>query len=65
MIGHGSLVAAEPYLRDSLGIGVAPWSTDRAESIALGIVALGGLLAGVVPAVLAYRREPVSDLTLV
>lgn len=65
MIGHGSLAAAEPYLRDSLGIGVAPWSTDRAESIALGIVALGGLLAGVVPAVLAYRREPVSDLTLV
>jgi putative ABC transport system permease protein len=62
LIGHGALAAAGPHLRDTLGIGVSPWSTDRIEIIALGIVALGGLLAGLVPAVLAYRREPVSDL---
>ena len=62
LIGHGALAAAGPHLRDTLGIGVSPWSTDRVEIIALGIVALGGLLAGLVPAVLAYRREPVSDL---
>jgi putative ABC transport system permease protein len=63
MIGHGALAAAGPYLRDTLGIGGSPWSMDRVEAIALGVVALGGLLAGLLPAVLAYRREPVSDLT--
>ena len=63
MLGHGALAAAGPYLRDTLGVGVSPWSIDRIESIALGVVALGGLLAGLLPAVLAYRREPVSDLT--
>jgi len=62
LIGHGALAAAEPYLRDTLGVGVSPWSMDRIEAVALGVVALGGLLAGLVPAVLAYRREPVSDL---
>jgi len=63
VVGHGALAAAEPYLRDTLGVGVTPWSMDRIEAIALGAVALGGLLAGLLPAVLAYRREPVSDLT--
>ena len=65
LAGHGALAAAGPYLRDTLGVGVSPWSMDRLEGIALGVVALGGLLAGVVPAALAYRREPASDLASV
>ena len=65
LIGHGALAMAGPYLRDSLGVGVSPWSMDRLEAMALGVVALGGLLAGLLPAVLAYRREPVSDLSAV
>jgi putative ABC transport system permease protein len=62
LIGHGGLAAAGPHLRDTLGIGVSPWATDRIELIAFSVVALGGLTAGLLPAVLAYRREPVSDL---
>jgi len=62
-LGHGGLALADPYLRDSLGLGVAPWSTDRLEAVALGMVAAGGLLAGILPAALAYRREPVNDLS--
>ena len=62
LIGHGALAAAGPYLRDTLGVCVSPWSMDRLETIALGVVALGGMLAGLLPAVLAYRREPVNDL---
>ena len=63
-MGHGALAVAGPYLRDALGIGVSPWSVDRLETMALGVVALGGWLSGLLPAVLAYRREPVNDLTL-
>jgi putative ABC transport system permease protein len=63
IIGHGGLALAGPYLNDSLGISVSSWTTDRVEWIALAAVAGGGLLAGLLPAVLAYRREPVNDLT--
>ena len=65
LLGHGGLAFANPYLRDSLGIGISPWSTNRIEAIALLIVAVGGLLAGILPAVLAYRREPVNDLSAI
>ena len=62
LIGHGGLALAGPYLSDSLGISVSSWTTDRLEWLALAAVAGGGLLAGLLPAVLAYRREPVTDL---
>ena len=63
LLGHGGLALAGPYLRDGFGIGVSSWTTDRLEWIALGTVACGGLLAGLLPAILAYRREPVNDLS--
>ena len=65
LIGHGGLALAGSALRDSIGIGLSPWTTDRIEWIALGIVAGGGILAGLLPAILAYRREPVKDLTAI
>jgi putative ABC transport system permease protein len=61
-IGHGLLALAAPLVRDNLGIGVSPWMTDGEELIALGFVAAGGLIAGLFPAALAYRREPANDL---
>ncbi len=64
LLGHGGLALANPYFRDSLGISFLPWTTDRIEVISLGLVAIGGLLAGILPAVQAYRREPVNDLSL-
>lgn len=63
LLGHGGLALAHPYIRESLGIGIAPWTTDRVEAISLGLVTAGGLLAGILPAVQAYRREPVNDLS--
>ena len=63
LIGHGGLALAGPYLNDSFGISISSWTTDRIEEIALASVAGGGLLAGLLPAVLAYRREPVNDLS--
>ncbi len=63
LLGHGGLALADRYLRDGFGIGVSSWTTDRLEWIALGTVACGGLLAGLLPAILAYRREPVNDLS--
>ncbi|MEO5716378.1 MAG: ABC transporter permease [Luteolibacter sp.] len=65
LLGHGGLALAGPYLRDDFGIGVSSWTTDRLEWIALGTVAAGGLIAGFLPAILAYRREPVNDLSSV
>lgn len=65
LLGHGGLALAGPYLRDGYGIAVSSWMTDRLEWMALGTVACGGLLAGLLPAILAYRREPVNDLASV
>ncbi len=63
LIGHGGLALAGSHLRDGLGISISPWTTDRIEWIAFAAVAGGGLLAGLLPAALAYRREPVNDLS--
>jgi hypothetical protein len=54
---------ANPYFRDSLGISLLPWTTDRIEVISLSLVATGGLIAGILPAVQAYHREPLTDLS--
>ncbi len=62
MIAHGGLALAGSALRDSIGIGLKPWTSDRLELGALGIVAGGGFIASLLPAVFAYRREPVTDL---
>jgi len=63
LLGHGGLALALPYFRDSLGISLSPWMSDRVEVLSLGLVALGGLLAGILPAAQAYRREAVTDLS--
>ena len=65
LIGHGGLALAGSALRNSIGIGLSPWTTDRIEWIALGIVATGGILAGLLPAIFTYRREPVNDLSAI
>jgi putative ABC transport system permease protein len=62
LLGHGGLAAAGGLMRHSLGLSISPWSIDRIELYALGFVALGGLLAGLLPAIFAYFRSPVKDL---
>jgi putative ABC transport system permease protein len=63
LLGHGGLALGAPFLRDGFGLGLSPWTSDKLEWIAIGIVAAGGLLAGILPAILAYRRPPVRDLS--
>ncbi|MDB6078631.1 MAG: transporter permease, partial [Akkermansiaceae bacterium] len=62
LLGHGGLAAAGGLMRHSLGLSISPWTIDRIELYALGFVALGGLLAGLLPAIFAYFRSPVKDL---
>ncbi len=62
LLGHGGLSLANPYLRANLGLVILPWRCDTIEFVALAMVAAGGLLSGIIPAMLAYYREPVNDL---
>jgi putative ABC transport system permease protein len=63
LLGHGGLALANGMIRQSLGTSLSAWSIDSTEVIALSLVALGGLLAGLLPAFFAYFREPARDLT--
>jgi putative ABC transport system permease protein len=63
LLGHGGLAAAGGIMRHSIGLSISPWKIDRIECGALGLVALGGLLAGLLPAIFAYYRSPVKDLS--
>lgn len=65
LLGHGAVQAAEGFLRDSAGLSVAAWRTDAREIGALAAVAGIGLVAGLFPAILAYRRAPAKDLSAV
>lgn len=65
LLGHGAVQAAEGFLRDSAGLAVAAWRTDAREVGALAAVAGIGLVAGLFPAILAYRRAPAKDLSAV
>ncbi|MFT5122710.1 MAG: putative ABC transport system permease protein [Kiritimatiellia bacterium] len=63
VLGHGVVGMASGYLRDEMGLVINPWSFDRLELGCLGAVALVGLVAGFIPALLAYRTSPVRDLS--
>lgn len=62
--GHGAVGAAGALLQNSTGLALSGWSTDGMELLALSVVALIGVAAGLAPAAAAYRRSPVSDLSL-
>ncbi len=62
LVGHGAIALMAQELRERTGLSIAPWTIDQSELLALGIVLAVGIVAGVVPAVLAYRREPLRDL---
>lgn len=62
LLGHGGAALAAAHLRETMGIVASPWSMDRAEWTALLAIASAGVLAGLTPALLAYRRSPVRDL---
>ncbi len=64
LLGHAVLAVAAPSIREASGLVFRAWSFDRFEAIALGVMLLCGVLASLVPALAAYRRPPLGDLSL-
>lgn len=62
-LGRGGVAVAGGYLRDTTGFSINPWVFDPVEFLALGTVLAVGILAGMIPALLAYRRRPAEDLS--
>ncbi|MEQ8822516.1 MAG: ABC transporter permease [Sumerlaeia bacterium] len=65
LLGHGGVAIAADAFQGSTGLAISAWSVDAVELRALGVVALCGVIAGLVPALLTYRRSPVRDLAAV
>ena len=62
LLGHGAVQIAALHFRENLGLAIHAWTVDQMELISLAIVAGVGVIAGLIPAVLAYRSSPVKDL---
>lgn len=65
VMGHGFIQLAAIHFQKNMGLSVNAWTIGGTEVESLFLVALCGLIAGVVPAVVNYRRSPVKDLSLV
>lgn len=62
LLAHGLLMAGAEIIRQRAGLLIHAWSIDDWELEAFGLVALCGILAGLVPAISCYRRTPAHDL---
>ncbi|MBL8245954.1 MAG: hypothetical protein JNL89_17290, partial [Rhodanobacteraceae bacterium] len=56
--------ALAPWLASNYGLFLQPLAFSLREAGLFGLVLAGGLLAGLVPALLAYRRSLADGLTL-
>ena len=65
LLGHGAVQVASVHYRENMGLAINAWTVDRLEILSLLGVAGVGLIAGIIPAVLAYRSSPVKDLSRV
>lgn len=62
LLGRGGVAVAGHLMREQAGLSLSPWSFDAVEFLALGTVFAVGIAAGLLPAILAYRRRPAEDL---
>lgn len=62
LLGHGGLALAGRMWQASSGITLGAWSVDGTEAALLSVVFLCGSFAGLVPALVSYRRSPSGDL---
>lgn len=62
LVAHGSLMVFAVEVQSQLGFGIRPFVLNHEEAIALGIVLLSGMIAGLGPSLMAYRGTPVVDL---
>ena len=64
LLGHGALALVSGMVRVRSGLQIDPWTTSATEWQTLGLVFVTALLAGLIPALLSYRRSPLNDLAL-
>ena len=64
LLGHGGLAMVSQAVRARSGLQIDAWATSALEWKALGLVFVTALLAGLVPALLSYRRSPLADLSI-
>ena len=64
LLGHGALALVSGMVRARSGLQIDPWTTSATEWQALGLVFAIAILAGLLPALLSYRRSPLNDLSL-
>lgn len=64
LAGHGILALAASWLRESSGLVISAWSSGSDEATAFALMGLCSLIATIFPAVVAYRRSPLKDLSL-
>lgn len=63
LLGHGALSAMSPFCLARFGIALAAWQVQPVEFQIAGSVWLLGIVAGLLPAIMAYRL-PVADTLL-
>ncbi len=63
VLGHGAIQIGSYYFLHHVGLKIQPWSVDSFEITALLLVFLIGVCAGLIPAILNYRRTPLNDLS--
>lgn len=64
LLGHGALAIVRDQLFLQAGLSLRPWSISVEEIKALSVVIAAGLVAGLIPSIIAYRSTPVKDLQL-
>jgi putative ABC transport system permease protein len=63
LVARVGLMVGAGWLRAQTGLVVVPWAVDSTEALAIGVLAGTGLVCGVLPAAIAYCRQPARDLS--
>lgn len=62
VLGHWVIHLASPAVQAAVGFAIPPWSFHPFEAVVFAGVLLAGLLAGIGPAVSAYRTDVATNL---
>jgi len=62
LLGMGIVGSVAPYLADSAGIIISAYAIEAQQFVTLAIFVFLGIVAGIIPAVKAYRTDVVTNL---
>lgn len=63
VLGHGAIAVMRPFIAAHFGISPNEWQTSPAELVIIGTVWALGIIAGLLPAAIAYRLPVADSLT--